>query len=188
MLKSNVEEANVKVMNEQKIPLTFVDKDGEEFKAKSDGILINSITNQLIIVEFKDGDCNKKGSIQASYNYLENQCRRLGLSNLGNHNALAGTLWSCNRAGGRNAYQKGSWSNALAKHAIVSKELDKHNIQFLMVYASHKPLVTYYGRQYQFQDFYRDKYELEVMVQPDFDKLVSDGDWVPFTGKLSDVI
>lgn len=134
------------------IPGSFTDKDGTPFQAKSDAVAFKN--NQLTVIEFKHGELNPHTSIKTCHNSLYTQCNYRGLfiNPHGDHNHFSHKLWS---NGYRKDCLKHAWNHAAKKHEIVSNELKKLGINYLVVFTHHPTMIKYRNKNTYMQNFYK---------------------------------
>lgn len=167
MPKSRVEAAFPE-LSEQYLLYIFQDKEGTQFKAKSDSeLMLDTHTGKRYYIELKD--CRQLNTIQTvrtSANNLKNRAERYGLSQEGNHNDLSGRIWNSiqkpckQRSARRNQVHENAWNHSCHKQAIVQRRLEEDGIGLLIAFNEPKETLQRGKKNYQWQDFYERFYGL----------------------------
>lgn len=134
------------------LPLTFHDKDGHEFHAKSDAVMVND--GKITVIEFKGDVLNTKTCIKSCKNALLAQCNYRKLTvpvDTCTHTSLSARLWL---AGHRKDCLLHGWNHSKVKQKLVNDGLKKHGIDFLVVFERHPPKVKKNKSLVFFQLFY----------------------------------
>lgn len=134
------------------LPITFYDKDGHSFHAKSDAVMIHN--GKLTIIEFKGDVLNNKTCIASCKNKLLAQCNYRELNvpvEKVTHTSLSARLWL---AGYHKDCLLHAWNHSRVKQRIVNDGLKEVGIDFMVVFTQH-PVKVKKGRgMVFFQLFY----------------------------------
>lgn len=170
---SKIEARFIEFKHEKYLPINFVDSTNKPFRAKSDVLLLDTTDGSLVYVELKESGLNSKKTIQSSENVLRAQCKYRRLSQEGDHNILSARLW---RAGWPQDCLNFGWNHSVYKHALVAKQLDEHDIRYLLVFSTHEP---YVGKaQKPFKVAYQSKGIREVLLERELWELIDQGRYI----------
>lgn len=160
--------------------MTFHDREGTKFKAKSDMIMFNTITNKRVYIELKPSPCNTVSTIRTSNNNCSYQCQRFDLSTQGSHYTLSNRLVQSGNRAAQNAGFTNSWSNSIVKQSVVASAVSEAGDEFLLVFENHS-LAKLKIRQTQFtlSDYYRTKYGINAIYATDLEEMIESGLLVP---------
>lgn len=134
------------------LPITFHDKDGHEFHAKSDAVMVKD--GRITVIEFKVGTLNPKTCIASCKNALLAQCNYHQLNvpvEKVTHSSLSARLWL---SGHYKDCLLHAWNHSRVKQKLVNDGLKEVDIDFMVVFTDH-PIKIKKGRSMvYFQLFY----------------------------------
>lgn len=163
--KSSIEQRFSEYLHEYRVD-NLTDKNGEPFNAVTDAIYDG------VLIELKDHPLNTVRTICASANKLSAQLAyRIPHFRVNVHetpdcqNELSNILWNM---GFYHDCLKWGFNHSAEKQSIVSKHLASQGKRLIIIFSKHPSFIKWYGKKIPFRQFYKDQFELEVMLESEF--------------------